>query len=282
MPPPPRRSSQSKPPSISSPNRGTKRGASLDLAADAEMVTRKLVKKLRHSASRISMELSGAREIYTSHGTLNKSRPSTSWNTPGPLSPTSSTFGAGPVTSPPPTASAADDTQSIRHAKLTKPKDGRRRRIIGLTRRHRSPSPDPDAMMLDEPEPPAAARAPRIHRIITPPPAAFRSHHHQQRNRVSSATSSLMSIDSHHTHPHEPLSIVPDPNQGIPFVPRIPREFCDAMAAMVPSAAVVVGGKVERQEVAGEEGGVDGKGKGVVNRDSGLGEEDVENLPVWG
>jgi hypothetical protein len=129
-------------------------------------------------------------------------------------------------------------------------------------------------MMIDEPEESqpelsATDHGPKIHRIITPPPPAFRTHY-PQRLRTSSATSSLMSVQQ-----HEPLSIVPDPNQGIPFVPRIPREFCDAMAAMVP-AAVVVGGGVEKKE-EGEEG----KGK-TVNRDSGLGGEDVENIPLWG
>jgi hypothetical protein len=60
-PPPPRGSSHGKRDTMPSPQRGTKRGASLDFAGDAEMVTRKLVKKLRHSASRISVELTGGR-----------------------------------------------------------------------------------------------------------------------------------------------------------------------------------------------------------------------------
>ncbi|KAK4035289.1 hypothetical protein C8A01DRAFT_48495 [Parachaetomium inaequale] len=275
-PPPPRGSSQGKPGTLTSPQRGTKRGASMDLASDAEMVTRKLVKKLRHSASRLSVELAGARDnYYANHGTL-RSRPSTSSKPPGPLSPTSSVFSG--ITSPPSIkAPAADDTMSIRHGRLTKPKDGRRRRILGLTRRHRSPAPattetDPDAMMIDEPE--QQQQPPKLHRITTPPPAAFRTHYPRGLRASSTSGSSItMSL-----HEHEPLSVVPDPNQGIPFVPRIPREFCDAMAALVPPAAaatpvVVVPGEVKKE-------GEDGKGKNG-NRDSGLG-EDVENIPVWG
>lgn len=244
------------------------------------MVTRKLVKKLRHSASRISVELKGGREHYHySYGTA-RSRPSTSSNRPGPLSPTSSVFSG--ITSPP--SSIADDTASIRHSKLTKPKDGRRRRILGLTRRQRSPAPaaaastaeaDPDVMMLDEPEQQlqpesstTAEQGPKIHRITTPPPASFRTTYPRGSLRGSRTTSTLTSVEQ-----HEPLSIVPDPNQGIPFVPRIPREFCDAMASMAPSTTVVVttGGEVKEEEAKGKNG----------NRDSGLG-DDVENIPVWG
>ncbi|KAK4156660.1 hypothetical protein C8A00DRAFT_30420 [Chaetomidium leptoderma] len=308
-PPPPRGSSQGKRDSIPSPQRGTKRGASIDFAGDAEMVTRKLVKKLRHSASRLSVELTGGRDnYYYSYGTINKYRRSTSSNPPGPLSPTSSVFSA--ITSPP-SIKERDDTSSIRHGKLTKPKDGRRRRILGLTRRNRSPAPletteaaDPDAMMIDEPE---QAQQPsstssssssadattveesrKIHRILTPPPQAFRTHYPRGLRAGSSSSSTVMSV------PQEPLSIVPDANQGIPFVPRIPREFCDAMAAMAPSAgAVVVGGggaekkKKQKKKVVEEQGGgvreEGGEGKAKAkngNRDSGLG-EDVENIPVW-
>jgi hypothetical protein len=290
-PPPPRGSSQGKPATMTSPQRGTKRGASMDLAGDAEMVTRKLVKKLRHSASRLSVELAGARDnYYANYGTL-RSRPSTSSNAPGPLSPTSSVFSG--ITSPPSIkAPAADDTMSIRHSKLTKPKDGRRRRILGLTRRHRSPAApvtteetDPDAMMIDEPEQQQQPQQPpKIHRITTPPPASFRTHYPRSGLRASSTSgSSIMSLHEHEQH--EPLSVVPDPNQGIPFVPRIPREFCDAMAALVPSTPVtpvVVPGAREVKKEEGEKGEEDGgKGKIGGNRDSGLG-EDVENIPVWG
>ncbi|EAQ83967.1 hypothetical protein CHGG_10371 [Chaetomium globosum CBS 148.51] len=302
--PPPRGSSQKKSDLLSSPQRGTKRGASMDLATDAEVVTRKLVKKLRHSASRLSVELTGVRDnYYSNYGTL-KARPSTSCGAPGPLSPTSSVFSG--ITSPPSTRASMDGIRSPRYGKLTKPKDGRRRRILGLSRRNRSPvrasapvtsapaAADPDAMVIDEPEQATATQAqpaavaaiatmasPKPHRNITPPPASFRTNHPRSL-RSSDTSSSAVSPQ------HEPLSVVPDPNQGIPFVPRIPREFCDAMTALVPPAAaaaaaargavVVVAG--EGKEKKGEETGEDGKGK-PINRDSGLG-EDVENIPDWG
>jgi hypothetical protein len=266
-----------------SPQRGTKRGASLDFAGDAEMVTRKLVKKLRHSASRISVELTGGREHYHySYGT-SRSRRSTSSNRPGPLSPTSSVFSG--ITSP--RSSIADDTVSIRRSKLTKPKDGHRRRILGITRRNRSPAPtaaapteaDPDAMVVDEPErqpqpeqrpqPEAAAteQLPKVHRTTYP-----RTTYPRNTPRGSSTTSTVKSVQQ-----NEPLSIAPDANQGIPFVPRIPREFCDAMASMAPpaAAAVAASGEVKEEETKPKPKGKNG------NRDSGLG-EDVENIPVWG
>lgn len=293
MGPPPlpaRSSSQGKDDTIPSPQRGTKRGASVDLAGEAEMVTRKLVKKLRHSASRISVELSGARDNIQRHhfgyNTAN-SRPSTSSNPSGPLSPTSSVFSG--ITSPPrATDPATDDTASIRHGKLVKTKDGRRRRILGLTRRGRTPAaesahPDPDAMVLDEPEhppppPPHATSTtttiteqhhqhPRPARILTPPPASFRS-------RTRTSNHGLVAHATQQTQTHEPLSVVPDPNMGIPFVPRIPREFCEAMAELVPAAVVTVEGSTEGK-------GMGKTGGGNANRDSGLG-EDVENIPVWG
>jgi hypothetical protein len=248
------------------------------------MVTRKLVKKLRHSASRISVELTGGREHYHySYGT-SRSRRSTSSNRPGPLSPTSSVFSG--ITSP--RSSIADDTVSIRRSKLTKPKDGHRRRILGITRRNRSPAPtaaapteaDPDAMVVDEPErqpqpeqrpqPESATteQLPKVHRTTYPRTTYPRT--------TLRGGSTLKSVQQ-----DEPLSIAPDANQGIPFVPRIPREFCDAMAAMAPPAAAVVAasGEVKKEEVKAK---AKAKAKGKNgNRDSGLG-EDVENIPVWG
>ncbi|KAK4121818.1 hypothetical protein N657DRAFT_682324 [Parathielavia appendiculata] len=292
-PPPPRISSQGKSNTAPSPQRGTKRGASIDLAGDAEMVTRKLVKKLRYSASRLSMDLPMVREKRTSHyssyGTV-RSRPSTSSNVPGPLSPTSSVFsGITPSLAHQPLPTA-DDTMSTRHGKITKPKDDRPRRILRLGRRqHRAPEPatttdavtdDPDAMVIDEPTTSTIVteqRHPKTQlRKVTPPPAAFRSTHHHPRGglRSSSTSSSVMSIDREHDeHGQEPLSIVPDPNQGIPFVPRIPKEFCEAMADLVPSASAAVVVVVPPGETI-----EDGMAKNG-NRDSGLGEEDVENLP---
>ncbi|KAL2265683.1 hypothetical protein VTJ83DRAFT_6783 [Remersonia thermophila] len=279
--------------------RGTKRAPSLDFAIDAEMVTRKLVKKLRHSASRVTLDLAGAQQhhhhhqqqqqyrhhhSYSASGVYPPSsssytrsgRSSTSSDRPEPLSPTGSIFSChGSILSPRPSISSStsrpvaagveDDTRSLRqHKKLTKS----RRRILGITRRTRSPSPQPhpskedtgtdgevemqdaaaaDAMMLDEPAAgageerrvlvvpgpnPSPARNhnnnTRPHRIITPPPTSFFSFHHYTHQ---------------HHHPgqekqdrahHEPLSVVPDPNQGIPSIPRIPRQFCDAMVTLAP------------------------------------------------
>jgi hypothetical protein len=316
---PPRGSSQRKQDTKykyeSSPGRGTKRGASMDVTGDSDLSPRKLVKKLRHSASRISMELTGMidNHLYHGHATA-KSRPSTSSQPSGPLSPTSSIFSI--ITSPPPVRFSFSDERasSIRHGKLTKAnKDGRRRRILGLTRRRRSPSPvaaatafaeaeaeaDPDAMAIDEPEPQpqpqphsqqripqlpgsrrSSAEQPRkVPRILTPPPAAFRSHPPPPRLRTSSTSSSSVASVQHVEH--EPLSIiVPDPNQGIPFVPRIPREFCDAISAMAPPATDVM-----MMKMMGSASGADvadPKMTKKVNRDSGLGGEDVENIAVWG
>ncbi|KAL2117091.1 hypothetical protein VTJ04DRAFT_9259 [Mycothermus thermophilus] len=381
-------------------HRGTKRAPSLDLAADAEMVKRKLVKKLRYSASRMSADLprsnrassssSGQRARHQhSHsysggygGGYSAGRTSTSSDRLAPLSPTESVFShisiastsAAAAPAPVPVAVEVDETKSLKqHRKLTKS----RRRILGI-RRTRSPSPskstvvngserrsgevemqDADAMMLDEPElppthhhqqhqqqqdeepkvilvpgPKSATPAATIpipiststssrnsskqHRNITPPPATFFRPHH-----------------GHHqdTQPqrkhHEPLSILPDPNQGIPQLPRIPREFCDAMGALAPPvpattvttivntntasdvslatvgsvasvAAGSVGGEHERGVIGlaistpsvsnsfneKMDGLVLGGVAGGGNRDSGLGggkgEEDVENIPVWG
>ncbi|KAL2133338.1 hypothetical protein VTI74DRAFT_2502 [Chaetomium olivicolor] len=311
MPPaPPRTTSKATSDGIPSPQRGTKRVASVDLAGDAGMATRKLVKKLRHSASRISMELTGReKDSYYTFGGSVKSRPSTSWN-----SAAASAFGSSVASPPSVTVSSSscsssitntDETVSIHQAgKLTKAKEGRRRKILGLTRRQqqqREPTtpaeadPDPDAMIIDEPDQQQPRKSESDHsrmsidqdhhhgqnhnkklpRDATPPPPEFHHHHYHypQRMRVSSTTSSVMSVQKHE---HEPLSVVPDPNQGIPFVPRIPREFCEAMTALVPvaAAAPVV---VARQGmiVHGESGSKETK------RDSGLG-EDVENIPVWG
>ncbi|AEO61905.1 hypothetical protein MYCTH_2121672 [Thermothelomyces thermophilus ATCC 42464] len=369
-PPPPRGSSWGKPASMSSPNRGTKRGASIDLAGDAEIVTRKLVKKLRHSASRLSIDLTGARKKSSQYefGTLGRPRPSTSPNPSGPLSPTSSIFSA--FTSPPSIEEFGggdddddndDDNTSIRPGgRLIKLNYGGRRRILGLARRRpfserplsaSAVEADPDAMMIDEPEEQQqqdgahrerepepepeqmssalGQRPPKPRGNFTPPPAAFLTDVRRSVRVVSTSESDIMSLEEEdgkteaeaeaewgphdkqphghghghgHGHKHEdkderPLSVVPDPNQGIPLVPRIPREFCDAMAALAPPApaAVVVVGpaansggeaakkmkKMEREEEA-ERGGDEAK---AANRDSGLGGDvdvDVENIPVWG
>ncbi|KAH6621345.1 hypothetical protein B0J18DRAFT_224296 [Chaetomium sp. MPI-SDFR-AT-0129] len=444
--PPPRGSSHGKSNSIgspsstlSSPSRGTKRGASVDLAGDAEMVTRKLVKKLRHSASRLSVELSGARDANGSskpirrgskdrNGNRIKSRSGNGKGYYPPLSSSSAKYGA--VQQRPATAAGSSSSQGRGHGyshsydyglasptgtsamfgaahlaaatparhsvdvarptaattatatatvtaskgKLTKARDGRRRRILGLTRRHRSPeddqgeeqvqeqeqpqqptvqntvnAQDEDVMMLDEPTPaPASSFNNKPHRNITPPPASFRSpfaaHPHAKANftpatnsnsRNSSfrggmravSNSSAMSIDCDEAPKRDeytggyrygygsgsgfngqreegggekPLSIVPDPNQGIPSVPRIPREFCEGVSGggvVVPAAGStttgsVFGGFAGFGGAGASAGGVSVGGHGRAerktagNRDSGLGQgeggENVENVPVWG
>ncbi|KAK4146504.1 uncharacterized protein C8A04DRAFT_25731 [Dichotomopilus funicola] len=459
--PPPRGSSHGKSNSIgspsstlSSPSRGTKRGASVDLAGDAEMVTRKLVKKLRHSASRLSVELSGARDANGSsskpirrgskdrNGNRIKSRSGNGKGYYPPLSSSSAKYGA--VQQRPATAAGSSPSQGRGHGyshsydyglasptggssgifgaahlaaatparhsvdvarptaattatstatataivtaskgKLTKARDGRRRRILGLTRRHRSPedddqgeeqvreqpqqppvqntvnAQDEDVMMLDDPTPAPASSFSnnKLHRNITPPPASFRSpfaaHPHTKPNLTSAtntnsrnssfrggmravSNSSAMSIDCEDNGPQrnqgqeyssgeyrygygsgsgsgsgfngqreegggeKPLSIVPDPNQGIPSVPRIPREFCEGGGVVVPAAATsTTGGSFGGfagfggfggAGASGVSVGVGGHGRGerktAGNRDSGLGQgeggENVENVPVWG
>ncbi|KAL2149614.1 hypothetical protein VTH82DRAFT_8266 [Thermothelomyces myriococcoides] len=377
--PPLRDSSRGKSASLSSPFRGTKRGASLELASDAELVTRKFVKKLRHSASRLSVDLTGARKKSSQHelSAFERPRPSTSPNPVGHMSPTSSIFSNFP--SPPlvkefggPTADRNDngnnnnnsnndgsDNTSIRLGRLAKPKDGGRRRILGLTRKRpfsgrpssvSTVETGPDVMMVDEKEeqqqqqpeqqepqeqeiadreqeadqiPNAPGqRPPKARRNFTPPPAAFLTHARQSVRIVNTSESDAMSLeekdgeakpepepesgrDSHNKHPLEqghknededkrPLSVMPDPNQGIPLVPRIPREFCDAMAALVPPAPVVVAGsgpssggeatKKMKKKMGREEVVANGEDLAkLVYRDSGLGDDvDVENIPVWG
>jgi hypothetical protein len=296
-PPPPRTSSKGKPDRMLSPQRGTKRGASIDLVGDAETTTRKLVKKLRHSASRLSVEFGATRETqhYNYAYGASKPRHSTSSYAPSsyaqsPLSPTSPSF--SPISIMESVADEALSPKKGQGVKLTKPKEGgRRRHILGLGRKLRSPSPaaDADVMMVDQPEhappPPPAVPAHRSIRNVTPPPAGFHSHSHSfsQRMRASSVGAPMVGMPATTATTHEPLSVVPDPNMGIPVVPRIPREFC-----AVPEAAVTVAvtggeqkGKMVMKESAKKERKGKGKGKGKeMNRDSGLG-EDVENIPVW-
>ncbi|KAL2016357.1 hypothetical protein VTK56DRAFT_3843 [Thermocarpiscus australiensis] len=298
MPPPPshppRMPSQGNRDSISSPQRGTKRGAPVDGAADSETATRKFVKKLRRSVSRISIDLTKdqANHRHYVHAS-GKSRPSTSSNVAvSPVSPTSPIFGRSIgfpsiIVSP-----AGDDpapTAMPSPGKLSKPSKEtfRRRRILGLGRRRRSATPatppradanadaDGDIMLVDDPpeqqqqqqqqqqrshvevSPPKPAQVQeqerRAIRKVTPPPppSAFHHYHYPQRVRNTSV------------HHHEPLRVVPDPNQGIPAVPRIPSELCGLPRGMV---------QVEDK---------DGKQNANSNRDSGLG-EDVENIPIWG
>ncbi|KAK3899333.1 hypothetical protein C8A05DRAFT_37055 [Staphylotrichum tortipilum] len=253
-PPPPHRARQDPHASPhASPHRGTKRAPSMDFPSDAELVTRKLVKKLRHSASRISMDLTG-RDHHHTHHTHHHHGHAHSHSQGG-----YSTTPSRPSTSSDPRPSTSSDTTSSR-PRLTKPKDpAARRRLLSLARRNPTTMPDPDAMVLDDPEPEQRPRR-RPHRIITPPPLSFRS----LRGSRSVSGSSQQQMQS-------AAVVVPDEGRGIPGVPRIPREFCERMAEMVP-VVVVKGGQQQVVEVGG---------KGNI-RDSGLGGEDVENVPVWG
>ncbi|KAK0613816.1 hypothetical protein B0T14DRAFT_286530 [Immersiella caudata] len=267
-PPPPRRPATAVD-EVVSPQRGTKRGpAPLDGDSEStkgsgETGARKLVKKLRRSASRVSTELTGPTPALTNPF---KGRPSTSSNAPTVMSVMSavSTDTEGPAPQRTPT-------------KLTKSKyPPRSTRGRGLTavisfgnlniarRRPRSPAataplpaaaprrditPNPlsmnppvfaiplveDAMLVDSPE--RRSRSPERMSIPTTAlaPANF---HYPQRKRFG-----------------EPLSVVPDANRGIPGVPRI------------PAALVSPFGGPARED--------------IKMRDSGVG-EDVENaVQVW-
>ena len=268
---------------MSSPQRGTKRGAApLDRDSDAnggssETGARKLVKKLRRSASRVSTELTGPSPGLISVNPF-KPRPSTSSNAPTVASVVSA-------------ASDADDDPTVSAhfqrtpTKLTKAKQLPRSRGrgfgIGLgtlniaRRRPRSPpsvstvtpditvaprrdlTPNPltmnpvtasppifavplvdDAMLVDSPE----RRSRSMERMSMERPTTALtppSFHYPQRKRQG-----------------EPLSVVPDSNRGIPNVPRIPAGFS------------VFGGDKDDVKMEGA-------------RDSGLG-DDLENaVQVW-
>lgn len=304
--PPPRSSSHGKIDSFFSTPRGIKRGASIDLAAEAEAATRKLVKKLRHSASRLSTELTGARG---GHHQQRQHHPgyAASAYAPSPLSPASSTFSCH--TAPPSVmVSLTDDPlPPARYGKLSKLKEGHRRRllhrhhhILGLARKKRRDRLDlassstsqslpladvHDVAMVDAPaEPPA----PPSRRNSSPPQPT--QQHTRLRLRASSAGARLITIISgggaqqQKHEEHEPLSVMPDPNRGIPAVPRIPTEYCDSatsaetgVTAALPATATAYGG-----DGGGRQESVQGREAEAKPRDSALGAGDnVENIPVW-
>ncbi|KAK4107175.1 hypothetical protein N656DRAFT_525611 [Canariomyces notabilis] len=286
LPLPPRISSQrgrqSRYPPLSSPQRGTKRGASLDMAADAETATRKLVKKLRHSASRMSNEL-----MWSSNHTHTAAAPRLSTSSSRPALFSSSSNAAPPSDTISPAAAVTDSETPAKSGKLTKAKDKdketRRRRILlgGLGRKqhhHQPTAPaaaetdvDPDVMMVDPPEPeqPEQQFKPQQQEHNNRPPHYYH-YHYPQRLRTSPSVTSMQQ------QPHEPLSVVPDPNQGIPGVPRIPSGL-----RQHPQVTMVV---VEGEGVIGQEEMMareENKKAAAGNRDSGLGHaEDVENMPV--
>jgi hypothetical protein len=298
LPPPPRISSQrgrqSRYPPLSSPQRGTKRGASLDMAADAETATRKLVKKLRHSASRMSTEL-----VWSSNHTHTAAAPRLSTSSSRPALFSSSSNAAPPSITISPAAATADNETAAKSGKLTKTKDKdketRRRRILlgGLGRKqhHHQPNApaaaetdvDPDVMMVDPPEPEQdqqqskdskpqqqQQQRPASEQQGNTKPPHYYHYHYPQRLRTSPSVTSMQQ------QPHEPLSVVPDPNQGIPGVPRIPSGL-----RQHPQVTMVV---VEGEGVIGQEEMMvreENKKAAAGNRDSGLGHtEDVENMPV--
>jgi hypothetical protein len=260
-----------------SPQRGIKRGPapcdgdSESTKDSGETGARKLVKKLRRSASRVSTDLTGPTPALMNPF---KGRPSTSSNAPTVASVMSavSTDTEGPAPAPPRTPT-----------KLTKskypPRSTRGRGLAaGISfgnlniarRRPRSPAataplpvaaprrditPNPlsmnpitanapvfavplvdDAMLVDSPE--RRSRSPERMSMERPTTAlAPASFHYPQRKRG------------------EPLSVVPDANRGIPGVPRI------------PAALVSPFGGPDRED--------------TKMRDSGVG-EDVENVvQVW-
>jgi len=275
-PPPPRRPTTGTDEATSSPQRGTKRGpAPFDRDSDSttssgETGARKLVKKLRRSASRISTDLTGPTPSVINPF---KGRPSTSSNAPTVASVMSTVSTDTEAAAPTPRTPT----------KLTKskypPRSTRGRGLsMGISlgplniarRRPRSPAtvpipaprrnltPNPlsmnpvtasapvfaiplvdDAMLVDSPE--RRSRSPERMSMERPTTAlAPPSFHYPQRRRLG-----------------EPLSVVPDANRGIPGVPRIPAGFS-------------VFGRVDKDDVKME-----------GTRDSGVG-EDVENVVrVW-
>lgn len=102
-----------------------------------------------------------------------------------------------------------------------------------------------DTMLLDSPErSPVRMSMERPTTALAPPP----SFHYPARKRGQTPEGTT-----------QPLSVVPDPNRGIPGVPRIPVEFCEGAVFGKPSPPK------------------------TGSRDSGLGDdEDMENVVrVW-
>ncbi|KAK3387688.1 hypothetical protein B0H63DRAFT_163525 [Podospora didyma] len=251
-PPPARQVVSENSDALSSPLRGTKRPS--DVANEGETTARKLVKKLRHSASRISADPSMSQAASnTNTSTWASSRPSTSSN--APASAASSIFRGVTVTSGP----VPEGGRLIRTpTKLTKSRFGGGRRLLGLGGRNSKESPtreqhpispqdhDEDAMMIDS---------------LPPPPPPAKSFHYPQRLRTRPSANNVP----------EPLSVVPDPNRGIPVVPQIPVAFYYHDGGDKKLQPVVKG--KARMVMVGQN-----KGLNHSNRDSGLGgAEDVEN-----
>lgn len=261
---------------VPSPQRGTKRPTPADNDG-AETGARKLVKKLRRSASRISVDL--AVSFSGSSSKPNPPRPSTSSYNTGAASFISSA--ASSIYEHP----EPEQKTPAPKRKLTKPmppmtavtrgrRQGWRERSRSRSRsraRPAVPNPNPnpnplamnpvdqqilhiplvdDAMLIDtETETPRPSTDTLSGRgtVLHPPPSRGRTERRAASPRKAAG----------------PLSVVPDANRGIPGVPRIPEGLMRA-GGLSPA----------------KEGGVFGfRGKGgeedvkMGGRDSGLGEE---------
>ncbi|KAK3683617.1 hypothetical protein B0T22DRAFT_538671 [Podospora appendiculata] len=269
---------------LSSPLRGTKRSG----PADEPSSTRKLVKKLRRSASRVSTELTTTTTTTTAQSV--RAQPSNSSMSPSFFSRSSremarpsmstttvsSQYGGSGNTSD--TGSQMRRTTPTKLTKTQPPPP--RRRVMGLGRRAvrhpQSSSPilaprhpvvlsamvddtDDDAMVLDSPPRPpitrrTAAAAAAIAAANSAPQSQPQPHSFHYPGRVRTR-------NMYHTA--EPLRVVPDVNRGATVAPRIPVGF--------------VGKRVGRESVDGEM---------ERKRDSGMGGSgmpgggDVENC-AW-
>lgn len=274
-PPPPRPVSTPHPMPVilPSPQRGTKRPTPADNDG-AETGARKLVKKLRRSASRISVDLA------VSFSKPNPPRPSTSSYNTGAASFISSA--ASSIYEHP---EQPEQKTPAPKKKLTKPMPPmtavtRGRRQGGWRERSRSrsrsrarpampnPNPNPlamnpvdqqilhiplvdDAMLVDQdttPRPSTDTLSGRGTVLHPPPPSRGRATGRSPRKAAG------------------PLSVVPDVNRGIPGVPRIPEGLMRA-GGLSPAKE---GGVFGFPRGKGGEGGEDVK---MGGRDSGLGEE---------
>ncbi|KAK5661525.1 hypothetical protein OQA88_11429 [Cercophora sp. LCS_1] len=242
---PPRRPTTSDNPFANSPQRGIKRSADREPeTTTTETGARKLVKKLRRTASRLSTEVPNPPAAPTTNlFTINpfKPRPSTSSNSsfvaPPPAKLTKPR-GRGTLSGP---RMRVRSRSRSRSRPRSRPRTPARRDItpsplnmnpVGAAAPVFSPPPVDDAMLVDSPPPsPVRQSMERPTTALAPP-----SFHYPLRRRPVG----------------EPLKVVPNLNRGIPGVPPIPAEF---------------GGKQDAKM-----GG---------SRDSGLGEE-VENVaPIW-
>ncbi|KAK4183842.1 hypothetical protein QBC35DRAFT_82979 [Podospora australis] len=137
----------------------------------------------------------------------------------------------------------------------------------------------------------ASIPAPPAHVFFGPefkekPQSGHHYHYPQRRRTVSGnsahsavSSSSKMSVDTNGDK--EPLCVVPDPNRGIPSVPRIPRTLLFAGRPVVVDIDEERRVKrEERERMRKSRESLVAESKKREQRDSGLG-DDVENIPVW-